>query len=104
VFAHYDIVCDAGFRVLNFYFRAMLRIRGFANRHWCKENILKLIAIYHSNEGITIKYENNIILRVALYGLPITGKIILKETLKICCLGQGKAEDCSESVVIFQIP
>jgi len=41
----------------------------------------------HSNEGITVTYVNNIILRVALHGLPITGKIILKEALKICCLG-----------------
>jgi hypothetical protein len=43
--------------------------------------------MYHSNEGITVKYENNIILKVALYGLPITGKIILKEALKVYGLG-----------------
>lgn len=70
-----------------FFFRNVLRIRGFANTHSCKENILKLIAMLHSNKGITITYENNIILRVTLYGIPIIGKIILKEALKIRCLG-----------------
>jgi len=46
-FAHYDIVCDAEFSVRNFvFFRTMLRIRGFANTHRCKENILKLTALF----------------------------------------------------------
>jgi len=65
----------------------MLRIRCFANTHRCKENILKLTALLHSKEEFTIKYEKNISLRVALYDFPITRKIILKEVLKICCLG-----------------